>query len=314
MRRRGFLGASTGALLLPAWMAGCQQSATVPAGAAAAQPGARRLESFGLQLSTVTNQLLADFEGTLAQVAEIGYQQVEFSAMGFLGRTPQQVQALLEAADLTAPVGRVTPVLPPDFFSLPRDRARQIYMERGQPKHLLENVAQSLDSALALGQRSLILPALMPDNFKSLEQVRRNIDLIGEAGALCSKQGVVFGYHNHNWELAPIDGVVPYDLMLEQTDPEQVTFQLDAYWIKKGGGDLSDYLTRYPGRFSTCHMKDIDAEGDFADVGDGLIDFPRFTREAIAQGAEHFFVERDNPPQPLESIKRSYAYLQQMTF
>ena len=61
-------------------------------------------------------------------------------------------------------------------------------------------------------------------------------------------------------------------------------------------------------------MKDIDGSGDFADVGDGLIDFPRFTREALAQGAKYFFVERDNPPEPQQSIQRSYDFLQQMTF
>ncbi|MFK7914381.1 MAG: sugar phosphate isomerase/epimerase family protein [Pseudomonadales bacterium] len=314
MQRRAFLGASAGSLLLPALVSGCQQSAGIQPGAGAASSQTRRLDAFGLQLSTVTNLMLTDFEGTLAQVAEIGYKQVEFSAMGFLGRSATQVQSRLNALNLEAPVGRVAPIVPPGFFSLPRKQAMQIYFERGSPQHLLENVAQSLDSALALGQGSLILPALLPDNFKTMDQVKRNIDLISEAGALCSKQGVVFGYHNHNWELTPIDGVVPYDLMLEQTDPDQVTFQLDAYWIKKGGGDLSAYLSRYPGRFSSCHMKDIDAAGDFADVGDGLIDFPRFTREAIAQGARHFFVERDNPPQPLQSVKRSYSYLQQMTF
>jgi sugar phosphate isomerase/epimerase len=144
--------------------------------------------------------------------------------------------------------------------------------------------------------------------------VERTIHLFGRAGALCAREGLQFGYHNHDWELTPIEGVVPYDLLLERTDPEQVTFQLDAYWIRKGGGDLFDYLQRFPGRFSSCHMKDIDDAGDFADVGDGNIDFPRFTREAMETGARYFFVERDNPPDPLASAKRSYEYLRRMTF
>ena len=89
--------------------------------------------------------------------------------------------------------------------------------------------------------------------------------------------------------------------------------QLDAYWIRKGGGDLFDYLSRYPGRFPTVHLKDIDAEGDFADVGHGLIDFPRFIAAAQAAGTRHCFVERDNPPDPAGSIRRSFAYLNQLT-
>lgn len=306
MKRRSFIHTGAGLLLAPALLAGCQQ------GAATRAP--RRLERFGLQLSTVTPLLLADFEGTLETVAQIGYPQVEFSAMGFLGRSPEQVRRMLAANGLEAPVGRITPRLPENFFSLSRPDAMKVFQERGQLSFLLDNVSASLDAAAALGQKTLVLPALMPDHFRSLDQVKRNIEVMNQAGELCARQGVVFGYHNHNWELAPLEGTVPYELMIEQTSPDQVTFQLDAYWIAKGGGSLSDYLSRYAGRFSSCHMKDIDAQGDFADVGDGEIDFPRFTREAIAQGAEYFFVERDNPPDPAASIRRSYAYLKQMTY
>lgn len=312
MQRRTFLQASAGALALPAFAAGCQP--TRNASSKLVTAGNNRLDKFGLQLSTVTTSMLTDFEGTLAQVAAIGYRQVEFSALGFLGRSPERVQSLLAEHNLEAPVGRLTPKLPEGFFAWPREEAMKIYRQKGQPANLLENVRHSLDAALALGQRYLILPALMPDQFQSLDQVKRNIERLNAAGELCAAQGVQFGYHNHSWELAPIDGVVPYELMLEQTPANRVTYQLDAYWIRKGGGDLSDYLSRHAGRFSTCHMKDIDAAGDFADVGAGLIDFPRFTREAIAQGAQYFFVERDNPPAPLESARRSFEYLQQMTF
>jgi sugar phosphate isomerase/epimerase len=273
-----------------------------------------RLNSFGLQLSTVTQMMLKDFEGTLARVAEIGYDQVEFSAMGFLGRPVGYVQQLLMKNNLTAPVGRITPSLPEGFLQLPRAEAFQIFRERGKPEFLLDNVRHSIGDAQALGQKYLNLPAMMPEHFETMDQVKRNIDLLNEAGDLCAEHGILFGYHNHNWELIPIDGVVPYDLMLEQTESGKVGFQLDAYWIVKGGGSLDDYLTRHPGRFPSCHMKDIDENGDFADVGDGEIDFPAFTRKALAQGTKHFFVERDNPPAPEQSIEHSYAYLSQMTF
>ena len=312
MRRRTFLQTGSSAMLLPLATAGCTQAQT-DSSPAAAMSGPVKLENFGLQLSTLNSLMLQDFEGTLAKVAEIGYRQVEFSAMGFLGRNVEQVQQLLDKNGLEAPVGRVTPRLPDDFFTLPRKKAMAVYMARSQPEHFLTNVEYSLDAAVALGQASLILPALTPNRFETLDQVRANIELLNSAGELCARQGVVFGYHNHNWELAPIGDVIPYDLMIEQTSPDQITFQLDAYWVKKGGGNLSDYLRRYAGRFSSCHLKDIDAAGDFADVGSGLIDFPRFVREAQAQGARHFFVERDNPPEPEKSVRASFAYLSQMT-
>lgn len=276
--------------------------------------GENRLERIGVQLSTVMPLLLADFEATLARVAEIGYREVEFSALGFLGRRPARVQTLLQDNGLTAPAGRVSPRLPEGTLRLPRNEIMNVFLERSGPEHLLDNVRYSIEGAQVLGQKFLNLPALMPRHFQNLDQVKRNVELLSEAGELCAEQEILFGYHNHGWELTPLEGVIPYDLMIEETDAELVSFQLDTYWIVKAGGNLADYLTRYPGRFSSCHLKDIDAEGDFADVGHGEIDFPAFTRAAIAQGAKHFFVERDGPPDPMNSIRRSYEYLSQMTF
>jgi len=273
-----------------------------------------QLDSIGLQLSTITPHMIADMPAALRRVAEIGYREVEFSALGFLGRDVTDIQELLAANKLSAPVGRVAPKLSPEFYTLPRNQQRAMFAAESAPDNLLRNVEAGIADAKTLGQSSLILPVLTPDQFQNLEQVQANVALLKQAGELCAAEGLRFGYHNHAWELTPLDGVVPYDLMLEETDPAEVTFQLDAYWIRKGGGDLTNYLTRFAGRFSSCHMKDIDTAGDFADVGDGLIDFAKFTREALAQGAAHFFVERDNPPEPMRSIERSYSYLRDMKF
>jgi len=274
----------------------------------------RRLEKIGLQLSTITPLMLADFEGALRDVAAIGYDQVEFSALGLLGRSPEKVKMLLAELNLEAPQGRLTPALPDGFYSLPRQQQRAIFLERGKREFLLENVRHSLQTAIALDQRYLILPITDRSGFESVAALQETIELFNRAGAICAQRGVQFGYHNHAFEFPRLDGVVPYDVLIEETDPELVSFQLDAYWVTKGGGDVLDYLDRYPGRFSSLHMKDIDDAGDFADVGDGNIDFPAVTRKALAQGVPYFFVERDGPPDPAESIRRSYAYLRKMTF
>ena len=197
---------------------------------------------------------------------------------------------------------------------LPPEEAGAIFAERARAEHLLDNVRHALENTLAMGQKILNVPVLARQDFRSLDQVKRNIEYMNRAGELCAASGVLFGYHNHDWEFAPLDGVVPYDLMLEETDPGNVSFQLDVYWLAKAGLDFSDYLSRYAGRFNSCHLKDIDADGDFADVGHGTLDFPRFVRESLAAGVRYFFVERDNPPNPAESMRRSYAYLQQMTY
>ena len=310
MRRRELLQFGGAALVPVALLAHGSSSAAE----SDMQPARRRLTQIGLQLSTVTRLMMQDFEGTLKQVASIGYSQVEFSAMGLLGRPVEQVKQLMSEIGLQAPIGRVSPKLPADAMQMPRAEAMRLFMERGRARYLVQNVKHALEDAEAFGQKVINLPALPPTEFASLDQVKQSIAAINAAGEVCAAQGVQFGYHNHDWELTPIDGIIPYDLMIEQTDPENVSFQLDSYWIVKGGGNLSDYLGRYAGRFNSTHLKDIDANGNFEDVGHGTIDFPRFVAEAEATGVAHHFVERDNPPDPLNAIQRSYSYLRNMTY
>ena len=310
MRRRELLQLAAGALI-PAALMACGRA---PGVGPNERENVRQLKDFGLQLSTVNRLMMQDFEGTLRKVAEIGYSQVEFSAMGFLGRSAEYVKGLLAELGLNAPVGRVTPALPEGVMRMPREEAMRIFAERGQAKHLVENVSHGMEDALVLGQKVINLPFLMPAEFQSLDQVKRNIEYMNAAGELCAEQGIMFGYHNHDWEFIPLDGVIPYDLMIEQTDPQKVSFQLDSYWIVKGGGSFSDYLSRYAGRFNSCHLKDMDASGDFEDVGYGAIDFPSFVAEAQAAGARYFFVERDDPPDPAAAIVRSYEYLRNLTY
>jgi sugar phosphate isomerase/epimerase len=286
---------------------------TYPVWAATAQSG-RKLESFGLQLSTVTPLMLKDFEGTIARVAEIGYREVEFSAMGFLGRPVEYVQSLLAENQLSAGVGRVVPRLPEGFFALPMQEAMGVYRQRGGLEFFIDNVKHSLDIALAMNQKFLNLPAFMPDAFTSLDGVKRVVDLLNEAGDMCAEQGVLFGYHNHDWEFAEVEGVIPFDYMLANTPADKVGYQLDVYWVTKAGHDPVSLLGDHAGRFPSLHLKDIDAQGDFANVGSGLIDFPRVVRAALKQNTSHFFVERDNPPTPESAIVESYNYLSKMTY
>ena len=281
---------------------------------AAAMPAGEKLRNFGLQLSTVTPLMQKDFEGTLARVAEIGYRQVEFSAMGFLGRPTNYVQSLLLKNELAAPVGRITPRLPDDFFTLPLKQAMAVYRQQGALEFFLDNVKYSLDVALSMEQKFLNLPAFMPDHFATLNGVKRVVELLNEAGEMCAKEGVLFGYHNHNWEFAEVEGVVPFDYMLANTPADKVGYQLDVYWVTKAGHDPLQLLRDRAGRFPSLHLKDIDERGDFANVGSGLIDFPAVVNAALKQKTSHFFVERDNPPAPENAIVESYKYLSNMTY
>ncbi len=281
-------------------------AAAAPISLAAA--GSRKFD-FGLQLSTITSLMNEDFRGSLQQVSHLGYKMVEFSARGFLGRDPNEVRNLLQEFNLSAPVGRVTPALPANYSSLAVEQQNELLRPALTAEQMLQNVESVLDLTVSMGQKFLNVPYLPATDFQTRGQVEQIAQLFNEAGALCNKRGVLFGYHNHDWELKQIEGIRPYDLLLAETDPALVSFQLDTYWITKGGGDLNYYLRQHAGRFPTVHLKDIDAAGDFEDVGYGLINFPDFIPLAIDSGTKYFFVERDGPTQPLNSITRSYQYL-----
>ncbi len=276
--------------------------------------GYQKLEKVGLQLSTITAMLAEDFPGTLQIVAEIGYDQVEFSALGLLGRDPMEVKDLLATHSLEAPVGRVSFDVPNDFMSMPRDEQIKIFGSQGSLESLKSRIERSIKTCQVLQQDLLIIPAIMPHAFSSREQVKDTIKMLQEMAVRCQDQGITLGYHNHNWEFDEIDGMIPYLLMLESLDPRKFTFQLDTYWVRKANHSMDDLLKKYAGRFITCHLKDMDAEGDFEDVGYGEIDFSHFLREAIDQGARYFFVERDTSPDPMLTIQKSYENLRNLEF
>jgi sugar phosphate isomerase/epimerase len=124
-----------------------------------------------------------------------------------------------------------------------------------------------------------------------------------------------FYYHNHDFEFARAGGQVLYDVMLDRTDPDLVFFELDLYWIVTAGRDPLDYLSRYDqSRWPLFHVKDRTANaapggGNFADLGEGLINFQRIFRELQNKHYHHFIVERDTQPNPRRTARVGYEYL-----
>lgn len=268
---------------------------------------------FGLQLSTLNRLMNDEFFETITLVKEMGYNVVEFSGGGYLGRDPQRVKAHLADLQLNAPVGRIPPNYPANYRSLPQDEQQIIARRLRSFDSLVGNVRHALTIAVDMNQKFLNIPAISDSEFTTRAKVENVVRVLNEAGKICQEQGVLLGYHNHAFEFAEVEGILPYDLMLAETDPELVSFQLDTYWVTKGGGDIMQYLRNHPGRFPSVHLKDIDAEGRFEDVGSGLIDFPAFIALAMETGSKYFFVERDNPPEPMQSARNSFDYLSGLT-
>ena len=128
--------------------------------------------------------------------------------------------------------------------------------------------------------------------------------------AACKQAGMRFAYHNHDFEFMPLEGEVPYDIILRQTDPETVFLELDLYWASKAGQDPVTLFENNPGRFPLWHVKDMAADGSIADVGDGVIDFPRIFSVADQAGLEHAFIEHDNTTHPQATLRKGLAATQ----
>ncbi|HET9409853.1 MAG TPA: sugar phosphate isomerase/epimerase [Candidatus Sulfotelmatobacter sp.] len=261
-----------------------------------------RIEAIGLQLYTVRKNMKHDFEGTLAKVASIGYKEIEFA--GYFKHTPQQVRTLIDKYSLTSPACH----LDYDVFTD-------------------ENLPQQIESAKVIGQSYLVNPWIPEKQRKTQDHWKRVAERFNHVGELCKNAGLEFAYHNHWFEFIPLEGKLPYDTLLESTDPNLVKMEMDLCWVTVGGGDPLKYFDRYPGRFPLVHVKDVKklpkvtASGgrdfgssmkDMTEVGSGIIDWKRIFAQSEKAGIKHYIVEHDQPRQPFESIKTSYEYLRQL--
>ncbi len=250
-----------------------------------------QLSRIGIQLYTVRRDLQRDVEGTLAKVAVIGFKEVEFA--GFPQGTGASLRGVLARHGLTAPSNHVP------LQALRADWER------------------TLDDAAALGQRYIVVAFIAAEERRSLDDWKRIAALFNKAGEASKTRKIRFAYHNHDFEFVPIGGKIGYDVLLAETDPKLVQFEMDLYWITKGGKEPLEYFAKHPGRFPLLHVKDMapaPARG-FADVGTGTIDFKRIFRRAKQAGVQHYFYEQDTTPgSPFESAKVSYQYLKSLRF
>jgi sugar phosphate isomerase/epimerase len=274
LTRRRFLATAGSAVIGAAWR---------PPRAFAARP-----VTAGVQLYTLRSELALDFDGTLRRVAAIGYRSVELA--GRHGRSAAAVRDSLRRHGLVAPSGHVS----------------------------WGDVTGDWDAALSaarqIGHDFVTLGSLPASARGSLAQWQRAAGVLNQAGRRAAGAGLRFAYHNHDFELTPVENAVPLEVLIAETDPELVSFQLDVYWLTRAGHDPVNWLTLYPQRFVMLHLKDSSGPPDhrMTDVGAGVIDFPAVLAAAAAAGVRHSFVEHDRPADALASIRASYDYLSRL--
>lgn len=289
MRRRDFL-AGIGAALASGSL-GCRVRSEQPANADSS--GGRRLNKVGVQLYSLRDDARRDLAGTLAAIAAIGYREVELlGSMNNFGMPPAELRRVLDANGLVAPSTHIG-------------------------GDALDDLERQLDEAETLGHRYLFVAALPIQGERTLDDYRRWADRMNEAGQRSLARGVYVGFHNHANDHTPIDGQVPYDLLIERTDPAIVRHQLDTGNTAMAGRDPLEYLQRYGTRYWSFHLKDVPRMGAEHDteLGMGVIDFRRVLAAIDRIDEKHPYVEQETyPGAPVDSVRRDYGYISTLAF
>jgi len=258
------------------------------------------INDIGLQLYTVRDAMAADPIQTLTALAKMGYTDVEsagYSERKFYGMSPKEFRIVLDDLGLKTNSGHTltganTPKASYTMYS---------------------NWAAACEDFASIGQKYIVCGYLFDYERKNLDQYRKIADLFNKSGKIASEHGIKFAYHNHDFEFENLEGQLPYDLLLANTDPNYVNFELDLYWIKKAGKDPLTYFKNHKGRFPLWHIKDMEAGSDkfFTEVGNGIINWSEIFDAQAEAGMQHFYVEQDfcKNHKPLESVKISLDYI-----
>ncbi|MDR3714637.1 MAG: sugar phosphate isomerase/epimerase [Puia sp.] len=257
----------------------------------------RKGSPIGLQLYTLRHEIDKDLPGTLQRVSGIGYTDVEvfgYKDGHFFGLSPADFAALLKKNGLVSPSGH---------YSLPN------YLGKGDEEELKRTVAD----AKALSHEYLTIPWL-PENLRtSLDDYKTLVGRLNKAGQIVKDAGMKLAYHNHNFEFKDWGGgQTGFDILVKESDPSLVNFEMDIYWVTKAGMDPIQLIKAHPGRFVMWHVKDMDSTPDksFTEVGSGIINYKEIFKYKKESGMKRFFIEQDEVKIPVyDSITKSFQYI-----
>ncbi len=254
---------------------------------------ARNQKKIDLQLYSVRDDIKKDFTGTIEQVGKIGFTGVEaagYSEGKFYNLTPVQFKSAIEKNGMTVLSSHTGKALDRDISKTNWEATWKWW-------------DQCIADHKAAGMKYIVVPSMPAP--KTLADLKAYCDYFNQIGERCNKQGIRFGYHNHSSEFNELEGQRIYDFMLKNTDPSKVFFEMDVYWVVRGGQSPVEYFEKYPGRFEILHIKDHKELGQ-----SGMVGFDAIFRHAAVGGMKHAVVEVEAYNfTPIESIRKSYDYL-----
>ncbi|MFD1467089.1 sugar phosphate isomerase/epimerase family protein [Hymenobacter caeli] len=257
---------------------------------------APRALKVGLQLYSLRDYIGKDVQGVVAKIAKAGYQEVEtygYKDGGFWGLKPKEFKALLATHGLTTSSGHYGL---DDFI---RDGNQ-------------DALKMAIEAAKGCGQTYVVVPYLGDKLRATADDFKAVAAKLNQAGEICKAAGLKLGYHNHDFEFKPIGGAVLYEVLLKETSPGLVDFEMDLYWVVRAGLDPIKLIDAHPGRFPMWHVKDMekaDPEHN-TEVGAGTIDFKKIFQHAKTAGLKHIFMEQEYfAIDAYQSITQSAAYI-----
>lgn len=261
------------------------------------------LSKAGLQLYTVRKEMENDPLGTLNKISTIGYTHIEgagYNNRKFYGQTKENFLLIIRDKGLKMLSGHVSTG----------------YRKVAETYNMMNNWDKVCEDAAYMGQKYIVCGYFDADERKTIDDYKRIAALFNICGAKAKEFGLQFCHHNHDFEFFPIDGIVPYDILLNETDKNNVKFEMDHFWTRKANVEAKNLIKKNEGRFPLFHIKDMDntLERSFTEVGTGVIDWKAVFKLAPKAGMDLFFIEQDvcTKMTPLESIKVSYDNLTKM--
>jgi sugar phosphate isomerase/epimerase len=263
-------------------------------------------KTFGiaLQLYTIRNVIMTDVPGSLKQVSDAGYKYLELASYDD---------------------GKFYGYEPAEFKKLVNDLGMEILSSHTQVEAkgvTLDNAQKMAEDHAKIGAKYCIQPWVVEEARTTVDSWKKMVADWNKVGEIMKQHGLQFGYHNHNFEFANVEGKIPYyDILMPELDNNLVTMELDLFWATKAGQNPVQIFTNYPGRFQLFHMKDMytkqdpffTTEGvtDFAPVGEGLINFKEILAAKDIAGMKYMIVEQDLTPdgKPFDAIRKSIINL-----
>ena len=253
-----------------------------------------------LQLYSLRSDMKKDPKGTIKKAGEMGYTAVEaagYSDGKFYGMTPEEFKAEVEKAGMKVRSSHTSKKLSPEEVKNNNFSESLKWWEKAIPAHK------------ATGMEYIVVPSIpFPKNIKEMQLY---CDYLNAVGKMCKDAGIKFGYHNHSFEMKPVkDKLSMYEYMLQNTNPENVFFEMDVYWAVMGQQSPVELFKKYPNRFRLLHIKDLKELGE-----SGMVGFDAIFKNAHIGGVEGIVVEVERYNyEPAKSVKLSYDYLNNAPF